>query len=62
MKDKNVARLIQDFCNWSGGFPPESIEQVTVYLTYSVPIDVGVSDEEARQVLIELVNSNESVI
>ena len=32
------ADLIADFTKWSGGFPPESRDQITVYLDYALPI------------------------
>ena len=31
------ADLIADFTKWSGGFPPEDSDQITVYLDYTLP-------------------------
>jgi len=37
---EQLARAIeQDFLEWSGGFPPDSEEQIFVYVETSSPID-----------------------
>jgi hypothetical protein len=37
MNEQNAAAIKADFAEWSGGFPPESPEQVTVYIDYACP-------------------------
>jgi hypothetical protein len=39
--------LVKDFTAWSGGFPPESDHQITVYLDYALPQDFD-KEEAAR--------------
>jgi hypothetical protein len=41
----------KDFRNWSGGFPPESEEQITVYLDYAAAADAD--PEDLRGILRE---------
>lgn len=44
----------KDFENWSGGFPPESEHQISVYIEHARPIN---SDPETvRQTLVEWMN------
>ncbi len=45
-----LTALKKDFAEWSGGFPPDSLEQITVYIDYTLP--VGTNPDEARQSLI----------
>jgi len=48
--DKQAAEAIKaDFLEWSGGFPPESEEQVFIYVQYAAPSDV---DEEELLALL----------
>ena len=40
------ADIIADFTKWSGGFPPEDSDQITVYLDYTLPVKtVGEAQE-----------------
>lgn len=56
--DSDLAeRLKKDFREWSGGFPPESDEKITVYLDYALPD--GIDKEEAREVLEDWYRSGE---
>jgi hypothetical protein len=43
VEQQAVAELKKDFQEWSGGFPPESPEQVTIYVDYASHAD---SDQE----------------
>jgi len=43
-----------DFEEWSGGFPPESDDQITVYVENTLPADVD--ESAARQFLREWMN------
>ena len=50
--------LLDNFRTWSGGFRPESEDQIVVYLDYALPIPVGsfhgaVPDREFARVLLE---------
>lgn len=38
MKKKLKDLIRQDFLNWSGGFPPESEDHITVYIDYASPL------------------------
>lgn len=51
MDTATITSLKQDFADWSGGFPPDSTEQITVYIDYS--LSAQIDPEEARQVLVE---------
>jgi hypothetical protein len=52
MTDKQtVTDLKADFLIWSGGFPPDSPEQVTVYMDYAISVDVD--PDFARQTLLD---------
>jgi hypothetical protein len=46
---KSAEKLREDFREWSGGFPPESDHQITVYIDYAS--DITVAPEEARKML-----------
>jgi len=35
MNQQEIEQLKSDFRQWSGGFPPESADQITVYLDYA---------------------------
>ena len=48
--DSQTANTIRaDFGEWSGGFPPESKYQITVYIDYAGSSDMD--PEEVRRVL-----------
>ena len=53
------ADLIADFTKWSGGFPPEDSDQITVYLDYTLPSASMALDQAkefylfARDLLVE---------
>jgi hypothetical protein len=38
MHDELKTTIRDDFLKWTGGFPPESDDQITVYLDYACPI------------------------
>jgi hypothetical protein len=44
-----LQELQEDFIQWSGGYPPESDEQITVYIDYAQPADLD--SEKVRQFL-----------
>jgi len=58
MKQKAIESLKRDFSEWSGGFEPESSEQITVYIDYACPAraDLG----EVRLVLMDWMNGSPS--
>ena len=43
MKTSVVNRLANDFLAWSGGFAPNSEEQISVYTDYARPIEISSS-------------------
>jgi hypothetical protein len=47
--DTQEKLLRSDFEGWSGGFPPESDYQITVYVDYALGIEIDT--EVARQIL-----------
>jgi hypothetical protein len=47
----------KDFEAWSGGFPPESDDQITVYIDYALP--KGNDPEEVRAFLRNWMNETE---
>lgn len=48
--DKDMAEAVkQDFLSWTGGFPPDSEEQIFAYVETSRPNEADY--EEARQLL-----------
>lgn len=49
--------LKHHFLSWSGGFEPESRDQITVYLDYAILREFD--RDEARQALEEWMNSVE---
>jgi hypothetical protein len=49
--------LAKDFMEWSGGFPPESDHQITVYLDYALP--AGFDRQEANEFLTDWYASSE---
>lgn len=55
--DQRTAQNIRlDFADWSGGFPPASPAEITVYIDYSMPIDFTASPTEARKELEKWMN------
>jgi hypothetical protein len=50
-EQQSIADLKADFLSWSGGFPPDSPEQVTVYIDYALAADAD--PEAARGLLLE---------
>ncbi len=49
--DANTANAVkEDFLAWSGGFPPESEQQIFVYMEYAYGADAADADE-ARKML-----------
>jgi hypothetical protein len=49
MDQDAVQQLKEDFLEWSGGFPPESNDQITVYVDYARTLDL--LEEDTREVL-----------
>lgn len=49
MTTEQAEALRIDFLAWTGGFPPESREQITAYILTAMPYDI--EDEGARMVL-----------
>ncbi len=47
MDDNVAAAVIDDFQSWSGGFPPESEEQIFVCVETARPIDTDSEDVPA---------------
>lgn len=50
MAQKKWPELEEDFETWSGGFPPESEDQVTVYVDYRNPFR-GRADEVRKYLM-----------
>jgi len=50
-EQQSHANLKAHFLEWSGGFPPASPEQVTVYIDYAISTREG--PDAAREVLLE---------
>ncbi len=44
--DDQRKQLIEDFLAWTGGFAPESDNQITVYLDYAAPLNVDAERAE----------------
>lgn len=57
MDSATIDRLKEDFRKWSGGFPPESQCEVTVYLDYAIALDVDKA--EARRTLLDWMEEGE---
>jgi hypothetical protein len=56
--DANTAKAVkEDFSKWSGGFPPESDHQITVYVDYARSIENDA--EDVREMLREWLCSDE---
>lgn len=51
MDDAMLARLKQTFREWSGGFPPDSSHEVTVFIDYAMESEFDAF--EARVQLLE---------
>ncbi len=49
MDELKAIEIKRDFCVWSGGFPPESDWQISVYIETAKSIDLP--DEELRHFL-----------
>lgn len=49
MDEQTIKAIREDFFTWSGGFPPESDAQVTVYIDYASSKDWD--DNEVRAML-----------
>lgn len=54
MTNDELHSLTRDFLAWTGGFEPESMHQITVYLDYAC--DSTLNCEEARKSLIAWMN------
>lgn len=50
MTPEQIESLKSHFQEWSGGFPPESPDQVTVYVDYARDSDLD--PDETREVLL----------
>jgi hypothetical protein len=51
MADSELQSFRADFLQWTGGFEPETEDDIAVYVGTSVPLDLN--PEEARDVLRE---------
>ena len=40
MSKTSVRHLFWDFLKWSGGLPPESVHEITVYVDYACPQNI----------------------
>ncbi|MCC7292627.1 MAG: hypothetical protein IT449_11260 [Phycisphaerales bacterium] len=60
MTNEELLSLTRDFLDWSGGFAPESLHQLTVYLDYA--LDPSLEREDARDYLIAWMNDPESIL
>ncbi len=47
----NHDKLREDFLDWSGGFPPESEQQIDVYVEHRSPVDMD--NAEVTQILTD---------
>jgi hypothetical protein len=54
MDERNTALVKADFLNWSGGFYPESENQIIVYIDYAMA--VAVPEVDACRVLSSWMN------
>lgn len=59
MTDAEQSALREDFLTWSGGFDPESMHQITVYLDYAC--ESSLDREGARDFLITWMNRPDSM-
>lgn len=51
--------LKADFLEWTGGFTPETDEQIATYIRSSMPLDID--DADAAQILQQWMREGESV-
>ena len=57
MNPSMAESIKSDFLEWSGGFPPESEDQITVYVDYADPSGQGT--EDVRRTLRAWMNDEE---
>jgi hypothetical protein len=57
MTEQRWQEIQADFRAWSGGFPPESKYQVTVYIDYAGPQDID--ENELRRALYDWMVSDD---
>ena len=57
MTDDQIRELKKHFREWSGGWPPESDYQITVYVDYAS--NVNWDDEEVREALRDWMESDD---
>jgi len=58
MNETKRQELIEDFLQWSGGFPPESEHQITVYIDYALKPEFNPT--EAREALVDWMDCDEA--
>jgi hypothetical protein len=58
MTSDQLIALKDDFLSWTGGFEPESSEQITAYAAYSMPYDL--KENEAIKALLDWMQPVES--
>jgi hypothetical protein len=58
MDNEAISLLKEDFRSWSGGFSPESVYQITVYVDYAMNTDLG-TPEEIREALLDWIGSDD---
>jgi hypothetical protein len=56
MTADQLDKLKEDFLTWSGGWPPESEDQITVYVDYAM--NTSLNESEVRWALRELMNAD----
>jgi hypothetical protein len=52
-----IEALKEHFRSWSGGFKPESEDQITVYIDYAIVSDL--ETEEARDALLDWLENDD---
>jgi len=60
MTNHEIQSLKQDFLAWSGGFEPESMHQISVYLDYAC--DSSLDGVEARHFLVTWMDHGDLII
>lgn len=58
MQQTKADRLMDDFLSWSGGFPPDSDQQIFVYIETSCPEHFGA--DFARTILKDWMTSTKN--
>ena len=59
MDEQTAKEIKRDFWIWSGGFPPDSDDQIYVYIDAAAPVDAGAPDAELWDLLRSWMNEDE---